>query len=207
MNRRRAFLVELKTDMGSKGGDQEKYLRRARDIGLEPLVDGIVEICGSKGCKIPQKYVHLLHLLAELELVTIPNPGKLYQITCPDRRRGWTEAFRGVKPAVDGKLKDTRVVFIQPTEDKPGSSVTGSGGDFTHIYFRDVAEIVQRFGDRHPRPVLRAPGRAGSDPGPASAAPAAPACGDHRRRQAAALYWARSITTLRRLPDRRNGSD
>ena len=147
MNRRKVFLVELKTDMSSKGGGQERYLRDARNMGLAPLVGGIVEICGSKYCKIKGKYVHLLHLLANLELVTIPDPGKLYLKTFPDTRSGWTKAFTGVKPTVEGKLQDTRVVFIQPTEDKPGSSVTGSEEDFKHIYFRDVAEIVQRFGD------------------------------------------------------------
>ena len=147
MDRKTAFLVELKTDMGSIHENQVEYLRLALAKGLKPLVGGVIEICGSKGCEVPEKYVHLLHLLAKLELVTIPDPGKLYQLTFPTRERGWTKAFAGVKPTVEGKLKHTRVIFIQPTEDKPGSSVTGSDRDFRHIYFRDVAEIVQRFGD------------------------------------------------------------
>lgn len=147
MNCKTAFLVELKTDMGSIYKNQEKYLRLALARGLAPLVGGIVEICGSENCKIKEKYVHLLHLLAKLELVTIPDQSKLYQMTFPRPQRGWTKAFTGVESTVEGKLEDTRVIFIQPSEDKPGSSVTGSDEDFKHIYFRDVAEIVQRFGD------------------------------------------------------------
>ena len=141
MDRREAFLVELKTDMSSIDRDQEKYLRLARKSKLRPLVGGIVKICGSKDSK-RAKYVHLLHLLAKLELVTIPNQSKLYQMTFPSPKSGWTKSFAGVIPAVEGKLEHARVIYIQPRKDK-----SESDNDFKYIYFRDVAEIVQRFGD------------------------------------------------------------
>ena len=142
MNRRTAFLVELKTDMGSKGGVQEKYLRDAGDMGLAPLVRGIFKICGSKYCKKRGKYVHLLHLLAKLELVTISNPGKLYELTFyPKPKPYWTTKALGlVEPAVEGKLKHTRVIYIQPRKSNPKPG-------FEYIYFEDVADIVQRYGE------------------------------------------------------------
>ena len=141
MDRRTAFLVELKTDMSSKGGGQEKYLCDARNMGLAPLVDGIFEICGSKYCKKRGKYVHLLHLLDKLELVTISNPGKLNEMTFPKPRSYWTTKALGlVKSAVEGKRKHMRVIYIQPrkSDPKPG---------FEYIYFEDVADIVQRHGE------------------------------------------------------------
>ena len=140
MDRRTTFLVELKTDMTSIDDDQKEYLSNARNMGVGPLVEGIVRICETKGIRKRSKYVHLLNLLAKLELVVNPNRDKLFQMTFPKPRPGWTKAF-GVKPDVIGKLEHTRVIYIQPYES------TEKNPYFKYIYFRDVAEIVQRFGD------------------------------------------------------------
>ena len=136
-----AFLVELKTDMNSKSVGQDRYLRDACGMGLARLVCGIFEICRSRGCN-RRKYVHLLHLLAKLKLVTMSNPGKLHEMTFyPKPKPYWTtKALELVEPALQGKLKHTRVIYIQPrkSDPKPG---------FEYIYFRDVADIVQRYGE------------------------------------------------------------
>ena len=137
-DRRTAFLVELKTDMDSIVPEQETYLRDARGIGFGEFVRGVFDIC--EATEKASKYVHLLHLLARLKLVSISDPDKLYQLTFPTQRRGWTEAFRGAEPTVEGKLEHTQVIYIQPRERKPKQ-------DFEYIYFEDVADIVQRFGD------------------------------------------------------------
>ncbi|MYJ96140.1 MAG: hypothetical protein F4053_11315 [Proteobacteria bacterium] len=141
MDRKTAFLVELKTDMSSKSADQESHLRDACGMGLAPLVDGIFEICRSKDCN-RRKYVHLLHLLDKLELVTISDPGKLNEMTFyPQPKPYWTtKALELVKPAFEGKLKHTRVIYIQPRESDPKPG-------FEYIYFEDVADIVQRYGE------------------------------------------------------------
>lgn len=138
--RRTVFLVELKTDMGSIDKDQERYLHLARDLegDFGRLVCGIVKICGSKYAK-RGKYVHLLHLLAKLELVTIPDQSELYQMTFPRPKSGWTEAYK-VRPTVDGKLKNPRVIYIQPRKSDPEPG-------FEYICFKQVADIVQRYGD------------------------------------------------------------
>ena len=151
MDRRTAFLIELKTDMSSIDKEQEKYLRCAREKGFGPFVCGIKEICEATDYK--SKYTHLLHLLAQLELVKITDVGKLYRHSFPAPRRGWTETLRkGVKPDVEGKLEHTRVIYIQPRESNGESSETKADPDyapdpFEYIYFTHVAEIVQRFGD------------------------------------------------------------
>ena len=134
-----AFLVELKTDMNSIDKDQEEYLRLARDkrkFGM--FVEGVVKIFDAT--KHKPKYAHLLHRLGKLELVRIPNRNGLYEKTISFPLPDWVEAFDRVEPAVEGKLKCTRVIYIQPRERKPKQ-------DFEYIYFEDVAAIVQRFGD------------------------------------------------------------
>ena len=146
MDRREAILVELKTDMSSVDDDQKRYLCKLRKRGLKPFVDGVIEICGSDSTKVRSKYVHLIHLLAKLELVTIPDRESLYAMTFPKPRSGWTEAFSGVKPAVDGKLQFTRVIYIQPRQPTGESCKTKSGQGFEYIDFKDVADTVEQRG-------------------------------------------------------------
>lgn len=146
-NCKTAFLVELKTDMGSIDEDQKKYLRRARERKLGPLVGGIVDICGSKGTRKRSKYVHLLQLLANLELVAIPDWEDLYRKTFPKPQSRWSDAFRNVEPTVDGKLNFTRVIYIQPRKPNRESVKRELGQDFKYICFEEVADVVQRFGE------------------------------------------------------------
>ena len=108
-------------------------------------MNGVVQIC--KATKKKPKYVHLLHLLAKLELVTISHHDKLYQMTFPIPRSGWTDAFDGVASGVEGKLEHTRVIYIQPRKNNGDSIETDADNDFEYIDFEYVAEIVQRFGD------------------------------------------------------------
>lgn len=145
MDRRTAFLVELKTDMSSIVAGQEKYLRGAREKGFGPFVCGIKEIC--EATDYQSKYTHLLHRLAQLELVKITDGGMLYRHSFPAPKRGWTKALEGVKPDVEGKLEHTQVIYIQPRNDNGDSNETEADEDFKYIHFEHVAEVVQRYGD------------------------------------------------------------
>ena len=135
------YLVELKTDMGSVRDDQNKYLFAAQRKVFPDLVEGVIELAkGSTQSK--RKYVHLLHLLAELEFISVPN-GVYKKSFGRDRVvAGWTEEAKGLK-LVGQKCSNTEVVFIQPraTED------TAKTYDFHHICFDQVANVVQRHGD------------------------------------------------------------
>ena len=124
--------------MNSIDKDQEQYLSLARERNLGAFVDGVLKIFDAT--KNKSKYVHLLHRLAILGLVTIRNWNRLYEKKLSIPPADWSEAFDHVEPAVGGKLGRTRVIYIQPRECK-------SKKDFEYIYFKDVADIVQRFGD------------------------------------------------------------
>ncbi len=145
MARKTAFLVELKTDMSSINTIQKGYLCKALKSGFAQLICGVVKICKRSNCK-RQKYVHLLHRLAKLKLVTIPNQDDLYEWTFPKVKPYWNRRFDRVKPC-EGKLEHTQVIYIQPYKDKPGRTTSESNEGFKYIYFEDVAKIVQCFGD------------------------------------------------------------
>lgn len=140
-DRQTAFLVELKTDMSMIDRAQEKYLRCARERKLGPLVCGIIAIC--RKSRKRRKYVHLLHHLANLGLVSLGERQPLYKATFPTPRSGWREVFEHVRATVDGKLHHTRIIYIQPREPNEDRR----RDDFEYIHFDEVADIVQPLGD------------------------------------------------------------
>ena len=139
---RTAYLVELKTDMGSLREDQYQYLIKARDVGVEKLVSGI-KLLAKVSDKKP-KYVHLLHLLSKTGVILIPDDTSLYENSFPKAKRGWRAALEKVEVIANDKFAKPEIVFIQPT-------VNGDSGDdqhkFVYIDFNEVADIVQRHGD------------------------------------------------------------
>ena len=104
------------------------------------LIGGITDLAAASDKK--PKYVHLLHLLQKLDLVRLPDNGMLYDMTFPKPRAGWTRALEQVALTVDGKMSDSRVVYIQPLANDEDSD-TGA----CYIGFDEVACTVQNFGD------------------------------------------------------------
>lgn len=141
-DRKEVFLVELKTDMGSRRREQDNYLLDAKHKPFRCLVCGAMELAPAS--KQKPKYVHLMHRLSKLELVSIENAAKLYCLTFPKPRPGWKKAFRGVKLAESWETKDTksRVVYIQP-ECRRDAQENGT----RYIGFSEVAEAVQQRGE------------------------------------------------------------
>ena len=75
---RTAYLVELKTDMGSKNCQQEKYLRMARNTGIPRLIEGARELVEVRRPSNKQrKYGHLLYLLDQLVIDRNISPPKI----------------------------------------------------------------------------------------------------------------------------------
>ena len=135
-----AYLVELKTDMDSLRSQQDEYLCAARKKGLPSLVEGVRKM--AKKSEKKQKYVHLLHRLSApgIELVSIPDDTPLYENTFPRVVRGWTQAIDRLTFEKQ-HFSETTVVFVQPVKGDPDEN------GFEHIYFEEVANIVERRGD------------------------------------------------------------
>lgn len=142
-----AFLVELKTDMGSKRDEQDKYLGKARDVEFNLLVRGVRKLAKASNSK--QKYVHLLHQLSLAKFVCGNEElCELYKKSFSKCRvvPGWTRAIDGLKMG-DTICSKTKVVFIQPKPDPKLTKGKSDACDFEYICFKKVAEIVQTKGE------------------------------------------------------------
>ncbi len=141
-DRKEVFLVELKTDMGSRRPEQDKYLLDAKHKPFRCFVCGAMQL--ARASKQKPKYLHLMHLLSNLGLVSIENGEKLNCLTFPKPRPGWNKAFDGVQLANSWESTGTksRVVYIQPEckRDEPKHKTR-------YIGFSEVADTVEQRGD------------------------------------------------------------
>ena len=89
-----------------------------------------------------QKYVHLLHRLSApgIELVFILDDTPLYEKTFPRVVSGWTRAIEQLTFEKQ-HFSETTIVFVQPIKGEPDEN------GYEHIYFEEVANIVERRGD------------------------------------------------------------
>jgi hypothetical protein len=85
------YLVELKTDDGSRRDKQDWYLEKSKEIGIKLLVDGILDIYKATSSK--KKYGNLLNILSEIGFIKLPENTN----TCIDY--------------------DIEIVYIQPNND------------------------------------------------------------------------------------------
>ncbi len=124
---KRAFLVELKTDMASRRETQDKYLDDAVVAGLQKLVIGVLDICVASTQK--SKYVHLLKLLSDIGLIEYEDD--LFPV-----RQGYSRVLKSVRDAAEKREKwpDLEVVYVQPRS-------TGI------IDFREFADLVEEGGE------------------------------------------------------------
>ena len=136
-----AYLVELKTDMGSKRDKQDEYLSKARGIGFPGRVEGVKKL--AKASNSREKYLHLLHLLSVsgTSLLEMRNAPQLYEKECLGNTRAWKSAIHQLVIDKNKFLEPPKVVFIQPAKDESDKC------DFEYIHFKKVANIVQRHGD------------------------------------------------------------
>ena len=125
---KRAFLVELKTDMDSMRGAQYAYLDETAKRGSKELVKGVLDIC--LATKKRHKYVHLLKLLSDIGLIE--------QDGAPlSAESGYVTAVQEIK----GKVEQTK------NEDWPSLDVVYIHPRSTDtIGFEEFAGIIERGG-------------------------------------------------------------
>ena len=102
-----AYFVELKTDIGSRRGERDRYLHDAAAAGLPRLLEGLKKIFAATSEK--RKYLHLLRKLEELGLIALP-------ASMDDGiKRGVTAASREID--ILSPPMRCEVVYVQPTGD------------------------------------------------------------------------------------------
>ena len=106
----RTFFIELKTDSASRRERQDEYLQRAKEIGLQALFKGLIEIVGRTSAH--RKYYHLLHALAELGLLRLPSelPDHLF----PKSRPGLGKLLDAI--AIDPVDPPIEIIYLQPND-------------------------------------------------------------------------------------------
>ena len=127
-DRKRAFLIELKTDMESISGGQIEYLHEAARAGLRELVGGVLKIC--KASKKRKKYAHLLRLLSDV--VPIEYENDLFSA----ERAGYVQALDRIETEVERTRTEDwpclEVVYIQPVQQQ------------NVINFEEFAETIEK---------------------------------------------------------------
>lgn len=125
-----AFLVELKTDIGSRREKQDYYLRAVTNIGLVGLIHGLVEIF--RATKIKRKYFHLFKMLEDAGIIELPR--QLQALVFSKNMKGANALIREVK--IVAPVEQMKVVYLQPT---------GEGENV--ITFNEFAGLIEGIGD------------------------------------------------------------
>ena len=135
---KRSFFIELKTDVRSRRGDQDKYLESALGKCMHSILLDLKEISKSRNDKhARQKYFHMLHALSELGLVILPSD--IVETMYADNSRGVYDLIEDICILRSPSLE---VVYVQPyqhKDDKPDKH--------QYIYFDEFADIVESQGD------------------------------------------------------------
>lgn len=134
-DRQHAFLVELKTDMGSLRGSQEVYLKRAVERGLRELLCDIVSMANTSNARARRKYFHLLQALAALDLVTQP----------PELEERIYDRTRGIYGCIDQITIPAAIPKIAVIHVLPKKAKATEGMDC--IYFESFAAVVENRGE------------------------------------------------------------
>ncbi len=131
-NREHAFLVELKTEKRSIRVVQEKYLKRAVERGLDPVLNEIKSMAKAKKPYARRKYFHLLKAIEALHLMTLPSDleDKIF-----GNPRGVYECIDKIE--IPATLPDIEVIHVLPME----------CDDMDCIAFESFARVVENRGD------------------------------------------------------------
>ena len=138
------YLIELKTDLDSVTVEQTEHFQNARLQPFPQLVSAVKRRAMKANKK--QKYVHLLHQLAQpgLEIVSTRALDVVKEYSFPKVKRGYTKAVDDLQ-INDEYFSKTIVVYIQPKPESDVKPVNENG--FKYIFFEDVAKIVENKGD------------------------------------------------------------
>ena len=136
IDRKHAFLIELKTDLGSLRQSQKDYLHRAERRGLNCILHDLRDMAKATNVQARRKYFHLLQTIADLGLMRLP-PGLEDKIH-PGPSRGVYELIESIEIVPD--LPSLEVIYVLPCTPK-----CSDGMDI--IDFRSFADIVKPCGE------------------------------------------------------------
>ena len=122
---KKAILIELKTDLGSKRKKQDDYLTIAVNVGLNRLLEETLKIC--EATKAKEKYYNLLKLLESLGLITGLEEKK-------NMIANYKAAINNIR--VTNNIEETLLFYIQPSCEKS-----------ININFKDYIDVLEDYDD------------------------------------------------------------
>ena len=142
----KGILIELKTDSASKTsasgeGQKEMLHKTVREKCLVDLIKDVIEIAQNKegdSRQRRQKYIHLLSLLHDLNLVDFN--ASLYDLGFEEDSKGITKMLRDVRPArgVFENNLPLEAIYIQPERGQPDEK------GHTVIDFDTFSDVVMK---------------------------------------------------------------
>ena len=142
IDRKHAFLIELKTDLRSRRPSQDDYLCRAKARGLNCLLHDLRDIAKATNVQARRKYFHLLQAVADLGLMKLPFRLE-DKIFCDGNPRGVYKLIESIEIVPD--LPSLEVIHVLPAIPPKGSD----GMDIIDFpFFADVVEPSGEIGAR-----------------------------------------------------------
>ncbi len=134
---KRAFLIELKTDMGSQRKEQNEYLVRASEKGMASILSDFKNVAVASNSR--RKYFHLISALSDMGVLGLPN--KLEEKIRYGETRDSAKLISEIEviPSPDTTIE---VLFVQPKIDHPAKQT-----DFQIIPFAEFAAAVEGHGE------------------------------------------------------------
>ena len=132
-----AFLIEIKTDMGSRSKRQYSYLRKASRKEMGSILSDVKEVASASSSR--KKYFHLIHALSEMGLLCLPD--KLKGKMSNQETRDSAKLIREIEVRKSPNPKP-KVLYIQPVKDESSRQ-----SDFEYIYFDDFAKSIKNYGE------------------------------------------------------------
>lgn len=136
-----AFLIELKTDMGSRRSSQDQYLLNAVNKGMSFVLKDLKELAKVRNKQYRHKYFHLLHAVSELGLIELPNG--LEEAVYASVSSGVNELTDKIKIL---KTPRVHIVYVQPTRPKTSEPEDDTVKYIDFAYFASHVESQGQLG-------------------------------------------------------------
>ena len=136
-NKKRMFLIELKTDIGSLNADQLKNMENARGANSKDLLQGVIDAAQHSDSK--HKYAHLVWKLLKLKCLGIDNLAEITNMQLGEIRPGLTSAFKTLGVGKEWCNACVDVVVVLPEE----SEGLEPYPEFHSITFDQFAETLE----------------------------------------------------------------
>jgi len=132
----KSVLVELKTEIKSRRFEQDKYLKKSTECGLNKLLEGLIEIFQATNSK--RKYFYLLTKLEELGLLRLPP--EMNNLIESENLVGINEVSKNIE--ITSRVSETKVRYIQPYGD---SDLVISFSEFANVVRQKNDPFSKRF--------------------------------------------------------------